>query len=43
MMRNQNVTRPMGKFRVEGWLRAVSQVTWWARQERRLVDQQDAT
>jgi hypothetical protein len=34
MMRNPNVTRPMGKFRVEGWLQAASTLAAWARQER---------
>jgi hypothetical protein len=40
MMNNQNITRPMGKFRVEGWLRAATSLAGWARHERRIADRQ---
>jgi hypothetical protein len=39
---NPNIARPMGRFRIEGWLRAAASLARWARHERKVADQQNA-
>jgi hypothetical protein len=41
MMNNKNITRPMGKFRIEGWLQAAMSLAGWARHERWITDRQE--